>query len=218
MSYDFYMFERPSDGGTIASPAEMFEKLDEIPLGPPDPAKEARKRKAADALLRADPGLEEFKLDFSEIPKFGNISIDEAKTRSRPLESNQHDEMTDFLRRAFPDAEVVKVEFPEIATFKNISVDQAKTRFRHLELNHRDEGLGIQVTLCDDYATLTLPYGGRSGKRTASVFARIWKYLKVIESITGYQVYDPQMDRIVDLESDLEKVTTNYTTSAEKFS
>jgi len=169
MSYDLYMFERTSVGCIITSPSELLEKIDEIEPGPLDPAKEARKREVADALLRADPDLEVFELDYVEI-----------------------------------------------ARFENISIDEAKTRFRYLELNSKDEGLGIQVTLRDDCATLTLPYV-HSGESASPVFARIWKYLKVIQSFAGYQVYDPQMERFVDLESDLEKVTTNYTLLVERF-
>lgn len=37
-----------------------------------------------------------------------------------------------------------------------------------------------------------------------NVFSEIWKYLRVMRDIADYEIYDPQLDRIIDLEEDLD--------------
>jgi hypothetical protein len=42
---------------------------------------------------------------------------------------------------------------------EGITEDEARVRFRHIELNGADDGNGIQITLSDDTADITVPYG-----------------------------------------------------------
>jgi hypothetical protein len=164
MSYDFRLFlPQPGVDPLVTAQAEPDEETDEINPGPPVPAKEARKRAIADALMKADPALEVF--------QFG---------------------------------------FEEIARFQKISVDEAKLRNRHMELNGAEGGPGIQITLFDDGASLTVPYWHKD-KKAKAVFAQIWEYLKIIQRVAGYQIYDPQLEGILNLTSDLDKATRCYT-------
>jgi hypothetical protein len=112
--------------------------------------------------------------------------------------------------KADPSLEVFQFGFEEIAKFQKISVEEAKLQFRHMELNGPEGGPGIQITLLDDGASLTVPYWHKD-KKAKTVFAQIWQYLKVIQRVGGYQIYDPQMECIVNLGSDLEKATKCYT-------
>jgi hypothetical protein len=118
--------------------------------------------------------------------------------------------IADGLMKADPSLEVFQFGFEEIAKLQNISVDEAKLRFRHMELNGREDGPGIQITLLDDGASLTVPYWHKD-KKAKAVFAQIWGYLKIMQRVGGYQIYDPQMECIVKLASDLEKATKCYT-------
>jgi hypothetical protein len=164
MSYDFRLFlAQTGVDPLVTARTEPDEESDEINPGPPIPAKEARKRAIADALMKADPSLEVF--------QFG---------------------------------------FEEIAKFQKNGVEEAKLRFRHMELNGPEGGPGIQIMLFDDGASLTAPYWHKDNKAKA-VFAQIWEYLKVIQRVGGYHIYDPQMECIVSLASDLQKAMKCYT-------
>ena len=108
-----------------------------------------------------------------------------------------------------PALTVFQFRFAELAASYGISIDEAKIRFRHLELNGPDVGNGIQITLLDDGARLTVPYWHKDDKARV-VFSEIWVYLTVIRTTAGYEIHDPQLDRIIDLDSDLKDVVNCY--------
>jgi hypothetical protein len=163
MGYDIRLF-LPQTGIDLLITAEIGinDDIEEINPGYPDAAKEIRKRTMADALLQADPSLEDFKFDF----------------------------------------EVIAAQW-------NFSVGEAKIRFRHIELNSPEGGPGIQIVLYDDRATLSVPYWHKK-KKAKTVFEQIWQFLKVIQKISGYAIYDPQMERMIRLDMDLDKMTMCY--------
>src|ERR1700683_2558003 len=105
------------------------------------------------------------------------------------------------LMKANPALEGFAFEFDQLAKSEGISVEEAKARFRHIELNGSENGNGIQITLFDDEASLTVPYS-HTGPQASAVFSEIWQYLGVIQKVAGYQVYDPQLGCIVDLAED----------------
>ncbi len=74
------------------------------------------------------------------------------------------------------------------------------------ELN--DEKTGVQVTFFDREASLMVPYWhkGPDGER---VFKEIWGTLRVFDA-AGAAVYDPQVGRVLRLESDLPMVLRTY--------
>lgn len=118
--------------------------------------------------------------------------------------------IADGLMKADPSLGVFQFGFDEIAKFEKISIEEARLRYRHIELNGPDGGPGIQIMLFDDCASLTVPYW-HQGQKARTVIAQIWEYLKVMQHVSGYQIYDPQLECIVDLESDLERATNTYT-------
>ena len=85
----------------------------------------------------------------------------------------------------------------------------ARVRYRHIELNGPDEGNGIQITLYDDTADITVPYWHQPHK-AERVFREIWGYLGILEREAGLAVYDPQLDRLVDLAVDFLTVLERY--------
>ena len=94
--------------------------------------------------------------------------------------------------------------FDQIAKLEKISVEDAKKKYRHIELNGPTEGSnGIQITLFDDEASVTVPYW-HHGATARRVFEEIWTYLEIIEREGGFFTYDPQVERVLDLRKDFE--------------
>jgi hypothetical protein len=148
MSYDFQLF-RPRAGEDPYVTAQRDS--DEVDDSPPDPQKEALKRRVADALIAHNPKLEIF--------QFG---------------------------------------YEEIAKFEKITVEQARLKHRHLELNGPEEGgNGIQITLFDDEASVTVPFW-HDGDKATDTFRELWSYLDIISREAGYLIYDPQIDRVLE--------------------
>lgn len=148
MSYDFHLF-RPRAGEDPYVTAQRDSE--EFADSPPDPQKEALKRRVADVLIAHNPKLEVF--------QFG---------------------------------------YEEIAKFEKITVEQARLKYRHLELNGpEDDCNGIQITLFDDEASVTVPFWHERDK-AADTFRELWSYLEIISREAGYLVYDPQIDRVLE--------------------
>ena len=158
MSYDFRLFKRR----TGEDPHVTAQRdSGEISAAPPDPQKEALKRRVADALIAHNPKLEVFQF------------------RSE-----------------------------EIAEFEKTSIEEARLKYRHLELNEpEDGGNGVQITLFDDEASVTVPFWHDNA---AAVFREIWSYLSIISRETGYVIYDPQIDRIIDPSGDFDEALACY--------
>ena len=100
-------------------------------------------------------------------------------------------------------------DFVVIAAEMGISETEARARYRHIELNGRDDGNGIQITLFDDHADLTVPYW-HDGEAARAVFEEIWRYLRILEQSAGYVTYDGQLNRVIDLSADFEASLARY--------
>ncbi len=72
-----------------------------------------------------------------------------------------------------------------------------------------EDGTGIQITLYDDTALLTIPYWHK-GDKARTVWQEAWQYLQCLESQGGFSIYDPQLERMLNLISDLEEVLKGY--------
>lgn len=113
------------------------------------------------------------------------------------------------LRRAVPHLEPFLFDYAEIAKLEGISEDMARRRFRHVELNGPDDGGGVQVTLFDQHASITVPYW-HTGERAVGVFREIWTCLATLEREAGLRTYDPQLEQVVRLEDDFDRVLCQY--------
>ena len=103
-----------------------------------------------------------------------------------------------------PTLEPFAFGFDELSKLENITVEDAMKKYRHIELNGPpEESNGIQITLFDDEASVTVPYWHR-GVAARRVFEEIWSYLEIIEREGGFFTYDPQIDRVLDLGKDFE--------------
>ena len=94
-----------------------------------------------------------------------------------------------------------------LARSHRIDQAEAQRRWRHIELNL--ESVGLQITLFDDWATVTLAYW-HSGDEARNALSVAWDCLKTIGGELGYRVFDPQLGRILDLEADFDPVVDFY--------
>ena len=108
-----------------------------------------------------------------------------------------------------PALEPFSFGYAEIASHEGISEDEARIRYRHVELNGSEKGNGIQITLYDDYASITVPYWHQP-VAAGGAFDEIWRYLRVLSESGGFFVYDPQLERVLDLEDDRPEAVETY--------
>ena len=92
---------------------------------------------------------------------------------------------------------------------ENVTEAEARRRWRHIEMNATEDGNGIQITLDDESASVTVPYWHK-GNVARAVWGEIWMYLSLLEREGPFHTYDPQRERIVDIEKDLEAVLATY--------
>ena len=108
-----------------------------------------------------------------------------------------------------PSLEPFEFGYGEIARIDGISEEEARVRYRHVELNGPENGTGIQITLYDNDASITIPYW-HEPDQARLVFEEVWRYLRVLKDSGGFFAYDPQLDRVVDLNVDLPDVIREY--------
>lgn len=139
-------------------------------------------------------------------PRDGEDPRVTAQEYSQEFPSTPLDAQKEALKRRVADAlinhnpqlEVFEFGYDQIAKLEKISLEEARGKYRHLELNGpEDDGKGIQITLFDDEASVTVPFW-HVGSKVEDIFREIWSYLKIIGREAGYVIYDPQIDRIID--------------------
>lgn len=126
-----------------------------------------------------------------------------------PEKEERKRNLADRLLRANPDFEEFAFGFAEIANAYGCTESEARERFRHIELNGPDDDNGIQITLYDDSADIAVPYWHDSDAAHC-VFEEVWQYLTILAEHGGFEVYDPQLDRMLDLANDRGEVTMTY--------
>jgi aminoglycoside 6'-N-acetyltransferase I len=112
-----------------------------------------------------------------------------------------------------PQLQLYQFPYEKIAQFEKISLEETRRKYRHLELSGPEGGNGIQVTLWDDEALLTLPFWHELEKAEGA-FLELWNYADIVCRETGYAVYDPQMERKLDPSAGYEEALANYLRTA----
>jgi len=106
--------------------------------------------------------------------------------------------VADTLIAFDPNLELATFDYEEIARLHRVRVDVAYDRVRHLELTDVSSGgSGVQIMLFDDRASVTVPFWHEGADARADL-ERVWSYIDVICRETGYEVFDPQIDRVID--------------------
>jgi len=109
MSYDFKLFRRRAGEDPYVTAQRDSEEFD---VSPPDPQKEALKRRVADALIAYNPKLEVFQFGYEEIAKFEKITVEQARLKYRHLELNGPDDDGNGIQiELFDDEAYVTVPF-----------------------------------------------------------------------------------------------------------
>jgi hypothetical protein len=108
-----------------------------------------------------------------------------------------------------PKMEPFVLQYEQIAEMQKITVAEAKRKYRYIELDCGEGGNGVQVTLHDDHATVTVPYW-HQGAQAEAVFTEIWGYLRVLHEEGDCLTYDPQLERMLDLGKDFTEVLKRY--------
>ena len=117
--------------------------------------------------------------------------------------------LADAIMSCNPQITPFALQHDQIAELEHIIIEEANNKFRYIELNSPDEGNGIQITLQDDHATITVPYW-HQGEKANAVFKEIWKYLRIFQDKGGYITHDPQLERIIDLDHDFKAAISQY--------
>jgi hypothetical protein len=107
------------------------------------------------------------------------------------------------LQARHPTLEVDTPDYSAIAKDKSISEAEARRRFRDVELNEHE--LSIQILLFDDAAGATFSFAG-DPQACVNALRVLWDCLEILESDGGFSTYDPQIDKVLDLNSDFEAV------------
>ena len=128
---------------------------------------------------------------------------------SNPTKEEAKRRLVAALQAVNPLLEAFPFNYVELARLNNISEQEAKRRFRHVELNGPEDGNGIQITLFDDTASITIPYW-HHGRDAEEVLRETWSYLEVLEHEEGFQAYDPQLERLLSLRMDFNAVLGKY--------
>jgi hypothetical protein len=86
-----------------------------------------------------------------------------------------------------------EIKFDVIAEQSGISVEEARAKHRYIELFDED---GFQITLSDEQASINFPY--RESLDPKRLAEEIAKASNVIREETGWQLYDPQLEKFID--------------------
>lgn len=158
-------------------------------------------------LVRPKPGEDPIEIAQAMLADDEEDGIDPGPVSSTAEQRKQR--LVGALQKLNPELEPFQFGYAEIAQTHGITEAEARERFRHIELNGREDGNGIQITIHDNKADLTVPYW-HSGAAANAAWKEIWSYLGVLEREGEFVVYDPQLDRILDLGRDFDAVASQY--------
>jgi hypothetical protein len=117
--------------------------------------------------------------------------------------------LADAIIAQNPEMKPFALQYDQIAEMEKITVEEAKKRFRYIELDAGEGGNGIQITLYDVCATVTAPYW-HQGEKAEVVFREMWEYLQILHKRGGFVTYDPQLERMLCLDRDLQDAVQRY--------
>ncbi len=119
--------------------------------------------------------------------------------------------VADALIARNPRLEIFQFDYDAVAKTLRVSVEDARLKYRHLELNGPSDGTnGIQITLFDNEASVTVPFW-HDGDKAADTFREIWNCLEIISREAGYLIYDPQVDQIIEPSAGFDAALARYT-------
>jgi hypothetical protein len=137
-------------------------------------------------MLRPQPGED-------PIDTLERLEEQEQSASADPAIAERNRRIADALLALNPAYAESEIKHEVIAEQTGVSVEEARARHRYIELV--DEG-GLQITLSDEQASINFPYW--DSLDPAHLAREIAKAEKVIAKETGWQLYDPQLEKFVD--------------------
>ncbi|HKF48724.1 MAG TPA: hypothetical protein VKB38_15305 [Terracidiphilus sp.] len=123
-----------------------------------------------------------------------------------PSKEDRKQRLASALIARDPDLKKFERNYAKIAAGRSISEAEARRIIRNIELNdHRNH---IQIDLRDDEGSIGFSPEGR-GDACARSVRILWDCLRVLESEGGYSAWDPQINRLLNLDSDYDTLVKN---------
>jgi len=125
-----------------------------------------------------------------------------------PLLEEEKRKLARILLGLRPELRLAAFDYAGLAAKESIDEAEARRRYRHLELNSEDSN-AIQITLWDEAAELSLPYW-HTGTQSEIALRQAWECAGTLETWGAFMVFDPQLERALDLRYDFEAVLARY--------
>jgi hypothetical protein len=106
-----------------------------------------------------------------------------------------------------PSLTLYEHDYASLAELESICLREA-SHYKDLELT--DSNLGLQITLFDNTAAIAIPFWPLEEERARNALSAAWICLRVLESEGGFSTYDPQVGRVLNLDSDFEAIVQVY--------
>jgi hypothetical protein len=158
---------------------------------------------------------------FRPIPEEDPLATARSAENREPAAPNENTErlkrhVAEVLMANDPQLKPFHFDYEEIARYTGTSIEDARARYRHIELNSAEAGLGIQITIFDDSASVTVPYWHTDPRDVQRALTAVWNCLSIIVRETGSAAYDPQLDRLLDLSQGYEQLALAYLPGAKR--
>jgi hypothetical protein len=119
-----------------------------------------------------------------------------------------------LLQQVHPALLALDLSVSDIARFADVTESKVRDLYQALSAKHEDTGL--LVYLGDTIIDVTLPYW-YTGERARQVFTIVWNVLQWFAEAGHYSIYDPQLDTIINLSADFDRVVSGYSSHTEMF-
>jgi len=73
-----------------------------------------------------------------------------------------------------------------------------------------DEAGGVQIMVEGHMSYVHVAYWHEDEEKACDVLERVWKALQTMKTAGGYEIFDPQIDRRLDLDADFDEVLAAY--------
>lgn len=140
-------------------------------------------------LFRPEDGVDPRLIVDNDVPETGvrNPTVEAEKRR-----------IADALLAHDPDLSEHVFDHDEIARLYKMPVAAAYEKFRYIELTDVSAGgSGAQITLFDERASVTVPFWHADDARGRAELQRVWGYIDIVCGLSGYEVFDVQLDRVI---------------------
>jgi hypothetical protein len=135
-----------------------------------------------------------------EPPKPG--PLDEGKEISKRFLASE-------LMKANPKFRTTDTDFEEFKKYYSFSDEEGKIHYRGIELTTGTGDESIHVILNDDSSVVSVPYG-LPKVDAETLFKEAWRYIGIISKDKDSFIYDPQLQELINLDTDFPKVLDIY--------